>query len=296
MIREIIHIARSAWNHEYTSRGPFRALARFARLQLASRIIRQPIAMPFAGGTCLLMRHGARGANVNYYFGLAEFRDMAFCVHYLRSGDLFVDVGANVGAYSILASGVARARSIAFEPVPSTALEFRRNLAVNSLDRIVELHTAAISDFEGTTAFSTQLGTNNSIVLPADVRPSSIQVEVTTLDRELSIAPNLVKIDTEGFDVQCLRGAKQLIESRSRLAMLVEFGPAATGPSIEDTITWLKENEFRICDYDPWKRELSEVELAARRTCNVLLVRGIEDARRRIASAPRFEFGDGDLI
>lgn len=45
------------------------------------------------------------GATGNWYCGLQEYEDMSFVLHALRPGDLFVDVGANIGSYSILAAG-----------------------------------------------------------------------------------------------------------------------------------------------------------------------------------------------
>lgn len=50
------------------------------------------------------------GATGNIYVGLHEFEDMAFLLHVLRRTDLFVDVGANIGSYTILAGGAAGAK------------------------------------------------------------------------------------------------------------------------------------------------------------------------------------------
>jgi hypothetical protein len=55
----------------------------------------------------------------NLYAGLHEFSEMGFLLHLLRQNDLFVDVGANLGSYTVLASAVCQARNIAFEPVPA---------------------------------------------------------------------------------------------------------------------------------------------------------------------------------
>ncbi len=56
------------------------------------------------------------GASGNYYYGLLEFNEMAFCLHYLRDKDTFFDVGANVGIYSLLAFGHNDCHTLAFEP------------------------------------------------------------------------------------------------------------------------------------------------------------------------------------
>lgn len=46
-----------------------------------------------------------RGATGNVYVGLHEFESMGFVLHVLRSSSAFIDVGANVGAYTVLAAG-----------------------------------------------------------------------------------------------------------------------------------------------------------------------------------------------
>ncbi len=65
------------------------------------------------GGTRLAARRGMTGLTGNIYAGLHEFADMAFLLHFLRPSDLFADVGANVGSYTILASGVVRCPTVA---------------------------------------------------------------------------------------------------------------------------------------------------------------------------------------
>ena len=47
------------------------------------------------------------GATGNLFCGLHEIEDMGFVLHFLRSDDIFLDVGVNVGTYTVLAAGVA---------------------------------------------------------------------------------------------------------------------------------------------------------------------------------------------
>lgn len=53
-------------------------------------------------GARLMVRNGMTGATGNIYCGLHEFTDMSFVLHLLRPDDLFVDVGANIGSYTVL--------------------------------------------------------------------------------------------------------------------------------------------------------------------------------------------------
>ena len=75
---------------------------------------------PWIGGQRLSIRRGMRGATGNIYVGLHEFADMMLTLNFLREGDLFLDIGANVGSYTVLASGICRAVTWAFEPDPGT--------------------------------------------------------------------------------------------------------------------------------------------------------------------------------
>jgi len=60
-----------------------------------------------------------------------------------------VDVGANVGAYTVLASGVAGAKSISFEPSPSTFWYLARNVKLNDLEKLSEPFNLALGKEEG---------------------------------------------------------------------------------------------------------------------------------------------------
>src|SRR5262245_41975942 len=108
------------WNHPLNSTDRIAALGRVARWQIASRLVSGPIALPFVEGTSLLASSGMTGATGNWYCGLHEVRDMSFVLHLLRPGEKFLDVGANVGSYTVLAAGAVGAQVTSVEPVPRT--------------------------------------------------------------------------------------------------------------------------------------------------------------------------------
>jgi hypothetical protein len=106
-------------NHPLGRRNRLGTLMRILRWQIGSRALGTAVAVPFVDGTRLLIRAGMHGATGNVYVGLMEYEDMAFVLHLLRKDDAFLDVGANVGVYSILAAGRG-ANVLAIEPVPAT--------------------------------------------------------------------------------------------------------------------------------------------------------------------------------
>ena len=236
--------------------------------------------VPYVDRTYITVGPHMTGANGNYYVGLHEYRDMAFVLHYLRPDDLFVDVGANVGSYSILASGVVGANSIAFEPVPSTVARLIVNLDANEIRKIVSVQLACVSAEVGQAQFTIDADTVNHIVRSGIETSKTAVVDVTTLDAAISRAPKLIKIDTEGTDDEVLRGADRVLSTSSPMALIVE------APSIS-VIQWLLSRGFHECRYDPDSRSIGTVP-AMHDQGNRLFIRDTKHAQDRVASARRF--------
>ena len=106
----ILNLAGYIAGHPLTRDRKLRAFSRLLRWQVESRL-RHEVIVPWVEGTRLAARRGMAGATGNIYCGLHEFEDMAFVLHFLRPGDFFADVGANIGSYTVLASGVCKART-----------------------------------------------------------------------------------------------------------------------------------------------------------------------------------------
>jgi FkbM family methyltransferase len=130
----------------------------------------------------------------------------------------FVDVGSNVGAYSVLMSQAPSVEKIvAFEANRSAALEMRENFRLNSLN--IEIKTVAVSDRVGSLTFGTvsRLAGNSAVVDTSENREFHHvdQVECVTLDSALADYPGpfALKIDVEGHEERVLRGAQELLEN-----------------------------------------------------------------------------------
>jgi hypothetical protein len=66
------------------------AYVRWMRWQIGSRVLGEPVLMPYVESSCLVVERSMTGATGNIYCGLHEFEDMAFVLHCLRVGDTFV--------------------------------------------------------------------------------------------------------------------------------------------------------------------------------------------------------------
>src|SRR5262249_48606092 len=136
-------------------------IARFLTWQIGSRLRRTPHLFELANGAKMLATPGMTGSTGNLYVGLHEFAEMAFLLHFLRPGDLFADVGANVGSYSVLAGAAVGADVIAFEPGEAFPW-LVRNLELNNLRKAQARHMA-VGAANGIVSFTSGKDTMNRI-------------------------------------------------------------------------------------------------------------------------------------
>jgi FkbM family methyltransferase len=185
------------------------------------------VIIPFVAGTRLIARPGLMGATGIYYTGLYEFEEMAFTLHALRPGDRFVDVGAHIGAFSILAAGAAGAQALAIEPVPASFTHLLDNIHLNGLGELVRSLNVGIAAGAGSLLFTTGKGAANGVV-PAtavgQVSIPAIEVDVLPLDAlTADFPPTILKIDVEGYEHEVIAGAAKTLADQRLLAILIEL-------------------------------------------------------------------------
>ncbi len=163
---------------------------------MGSRLLPGPVIMPFVNDTCLIVRPGMTGATGNVYCGLNEFEDMALVLHALRPDDLFVDIGANVGSYTMLGA-VAGASVLAIEPIPSTFVWLMKNIAINGLGERAKGLNLGLGRNEGQLYFTGGLDTMNHVLADDESAQEVFEVPVRALDTVLEgRSPALLKIDS----------------------------------------------------------------------------------------------------
>lgn len=165
-------------------------------------------------GPAMGLRISRAEASADYRLGTNELPVQIAIAAALSPGDVFFDVGANVGFFALLAGRiVGTAGSVhAFEPVPANAARIRANARRNGLAN-VDVVEVAISDTAGATTLLLAAHPGGAAVASAGVPPDatgSIQVTTATIDGLVQEGrvppPALVKIDVEGAEAQVLAG------------------------------------------------------------------------------------------
>jgi len=275
---------RWIWNHPIAKHDRIAAYGRWLRWQVGSRLLGQPVLMPFVEGSRLVVERSMTGATGNIYCGLHEFDDMAFVLHCLRAGDVFVDVGANIGSYTVLASGVVGSQSISLEPVPSTFQRLVRNVRVNGIESLVELHHRAAGAGDGEVWFRTDHDTMNRVVDEGDLVQKE-RVQVSGLDGVLGGRVGAIwKVDVEGYEWEVLLGADAALGREGLRAVLLEGND-------ERIAERMRGAGFIAMSYDPWGRRLTEGigERSNRKVGNHLWVRDRKWVQARCEASRRYE-------
>ena len=213
------------------------------------------------------------GVTGELYTGLLEFEDSLFTLHLLRPGELFADVGANAGTYSLLASKIAHCHVIAFEPAASAAEMLRTNLALNGVTDQVEVVEKGVSDKASVLRFTTNKDALNQVTISEG--PGTTAIQVDTLDALLGDRePSFIKIDVEGHEKQVIDGAQRVFASPKLLAIQIETGEKA----IENEVLGLMTAQgYQPCVYEPLSRQLTVTKALSPH--NTLFVRNLAEVQ-----------------
>jgi FkbM family methyltransferase len=154
-----------------------------------------------------------------------DARQLKFFVETIKPGDFVIDIGGNVGQYAVFFEALVGPSGsvITFEPDPQHRTVLLKNLKLNGFQDRVSVEELALSDTNGSHAFFSRNDQMSSLVKSGlgtnaaskDVRQYA--VETSRLDDYLKrrglAFPNWVKLDTEGAEINILRGARELLKS-----------------------------------------------------------------------------------
>jgi len=178
-----------------------------------------------------------RGSGTGKRRWLYEAETTRFVLRWLRPGDVFIDAGANVGYFSVVAAGLVGPTGAihAFEPNPIVASLLRRTVDLNGVGEVVRVEETALSSTTGSTTLHLiddplHMGAASIVGTHLSSPERSLVVATTSLDRYLRECAvdhvRLIKIDVEGAEMEVIRGAESLLRNGQSDALLCEFQPS----------------------------------------------------------------------
>jgi FkbM family methyltransferase len=200
-----------------------------------------------------------------FYYNHVEREEFIILSTLLKEGDVFYDIGANVGLYSIFLAAKYKIKCYAFEPDEHAAKLNEQNQILNSITHLVTVFPFAISDVNGFTEFSTELGINNKIISNGCRKT----VESNKLDNLNHLTkPHAIKIDTEGHELNILRGASSILSSPQLKLLILEYDKT----EIHKIINLLKTYQFEPVSLEDGNLKLN-TKLHPTRSGNMIFIR-----------------------
>ncbi len=260
--------------HPLTKHNPLGALFRYVKFNFIQYVYGKPRVYNWIDGLKFYAQKGDAGIVANIYFKLFDYEDSMFLIHNLKENELFVDIGANVGHYSLLAAGICKADVIAFEPIPETVIKLEKNISLNCLSHKIKVFNLGIGAENSNLNFSNTKGAMNSVALGFET--DTVSVEVKKLDDVLiNLAPNFLKIDVEGYEYFVLKGAENILKNKELKYIIVElnFSTSKFGHTNEEITSLLLSYNFVPITYDVERKIIQAVESYNKEKFNTIFVK-----------------------
>lgn len=279
--------------HPLTRNHVIKAFYRYFAFHICQLICRNnPKIHHFIDDVNFYASMGDAGIVGNIYTGLADFEEMSFLLHFLNSDDLFVDIGANVGGYSLLASGVCKSQSMAIEPIPDTFKKLLANVNLNDLTDLIECVNIGLGSKNGFLNFVETPSSVMSHVAVSNENSNTKQIVVNMLTLDSLISdklPSLLKIDVEGFEMEVLKGAGNCLADKSCKAIIIELNGSGEKYGVKDAQihSLLMSYGFKPFRYYPFHRKITMLSENEQIGKNVIFIRDLDAVLSRINIAPK---------
>ena len=208
---------------------------------------------PLRGSWYILGATAGEAGGVSVHLGLQEVEQSRCLTNLLHAGQVFFDVGANVGFYTLLGSRLVRGtgRVIAFEPMPRNLAFLYRHVRLNRADNVTILPLAC-ADALATELFVAgenhalgRLETSNGGEGGSSPQSPGLLVATISLDaaaEKLGLRPDVIKIDVEGAELRVLEGAADILTQVRPVLLLSVHSDQLR----EACLAHLSERDYRI--------------------------------------------------
>lgn len=164
-------------------------------------------------------------SGVKFVRGDYEVEETGVITAMLRSGDVFYDIGAHHGYYSVIASDIVGegGQVVSFEPRHINLAYLQKHIKINGCTNVRTIN-ACVSDTPGTVCFDANHGTGTGRISPdGNMVAQSVSLDVLVSSGELP-PPNFMKIDVECAESLVLKGAKNVMTEHRPTIMLSIHG------------------------------------------------------------------------
>ena len=193
-----------------------------------------------------------------YFVDYSDLNGISYLKKQLKAGNVFIDIGANIGAYSLIASKLvgSNGKVVSFEPVTSICKQLKQNIKLNNLTNIV-VEPKAVFDKNTTLELFISDHQNmgmSSILHHSHETGEKQSVQAITIDEYVKIKSLLkidfIKLDIEGAEINALRGMKQTILKFSPIILMEISDGILENSTTNSTVIYDFMNELNYTPYN----------------------------------------------
>lgn len=190
------------------------------------------------------------------YLNLPEYKEMTFFKKILTEKSIFIDVGANIGIYSLLAASIIKKGKIySFEPVSSVLDDLYQNIRINGLGGRVQVLEKVASDKTGYSEFIAEDISEYSHIIYSKTSKSltvpSIKLDDFCGNKKISFV-DVIKIDVEGAEFQVLKGLEGYLKKGKVGVLIIELNRTnqSFGKDSNEIIGYLKNLNYHVFKFN----------------------------------------------
>lgn len=157
-----------------------------------------------------------------------EWNVKRFVLDHYKNYDVFIDIGANIGTYAIMAAKLGM-RAVAIEAIPDNLAVMHTNVLLNKLNDKIKIFDVGLADHEYETEFVyNTVNTGASHIARDGDNNNRVRVQMKTFDSlldQISVTHSdkvFIKIDVEGMEIEVIKGAAKFLSSHPNLLLVLE--------------------------------------------------------------------------
>jgi FkbM family methyltransferase len=277
------------YNAPYNKDRPVFAMYRYLYWKMIRLLKLKNVRFRFWGDRTLTLDYDSLQSMWIMYNYLIDWEEFNLIRSYIRPGDHVLDIGSNIGTYSLWMSKFVgpNGKVHCFEPDRQNFDKLEANILGNNLDGIVQANNIGLSDTDGVLSFTTGLDKENHI--SRETVPGTVPIRVQQLDtyiqqnRIAGIA--YMKIDVEGFEYSVLKGAGRLLSDHKVGIIQIEINDTIrnSGSTIPDLLGILTQYNYTLCSYDVKAKKLTPVDYSKEME-NYFAVHDLAGANQKLTS------------
>ena len=251
-------------NHPLNINNKARTLLRIFLWKINQFSIKKPLIVEMEKGVKCICYPDSSFGSLIVYTRIPDYEEVQFIMKILRDRDTFVDVGAGIGDYSLIAAGkIKKGKVYAFEPVDSSLKNFRENIRINEFQDRIKVFENVVSEKTGNERFVCETVSEVSSIGRKGLGKLKKAISLDNFAKVEKIKRiNFLKIDVEGAEMKILRGAKGLLMAKKVDYILFEINKKSKnyGYRPDDLIRLLSGYGYNLFRFDNGLKSITQID------------------------------------